>query len=108
MFCFSSSFALEVCLRRVRSDYNRMIKTKLKSLFKIACYATVFVIFCYIEGKYELITGKSSMSGVKILSSEFEVFGRVQGELQEWLEMTTLTEIQTKKYFSFRGFLPKG
>lgn len=60
-----------------------MMKTKVKNLAKIACYATAFVILCYLEGKYGLITGKSGeseMSGGKIFSSNFEVFGRVQGE----------------------------
>lgn len=59
------------------------MKTKFRSLVHIACYATAFVIFCYLEGEYGLITGKSGkpeMSGPKILSSNFEVFGRVQGE----------------------------
>lgn len=60
-----------------------MKNTRIKSVFKIVCYATLVVILCYIEGKFDIIqkfSGKSVMSGPKILSAEFEVFGIVQGE----------------------------
>ena len=72
-----------------------MLNTKLKSLFKRACYVTAIVLVCYLEGKYEVVTGlrsKLTMSSTKIYSSEFEVFGKVQGEWIEVLEMSTLTE----------------
>lgn len=58
---------------------------KLKFLFKIVCYASAVVIFFYLEGKYNFIfrnsEGKSGMTSLRIASSEFEVFGIVQGEL---------------------------
>lgn len=67
---------------------------KLKSLLKIACYATAVVILCYLEGKYSLFTRKTEKSGMtslKILTAEFEVFGRVQGELWPLSKVSTFT-----------------
>lgn len=88
------------------------MNTKLKSLCKIACYATAVVIFCYLEGRFNLIdkiSGKSEMAGRRILSAEFEVFGIVQGENKitlsclRWQQMWKIIEIGF-----FRCFLSKG
>lgn len=56
---------------------------KIKSLLKIVCVVIVFCVFLFIEGKFNLIfpkSEKSSMSALRILSAQFEVFGTVQGE----------------------------
>jgi len=55
---------------------------KLKSLFKVVCYATAIVIFLYLEGRYNIIFRKNNnndMASSRVLSAEFEVFGIVQG-----------------------------
>lgn len=56
---------------------------KLKSLFKVVCYATAIVIFLYLEGRYNIIFRKNNnhdMASSRVLSAEFEVFGIVQGK----------------------------
>lgn len=65
-----------------------MMNMKMKSVFKIVCCISAVVIFCYIEGKYNIITKraeKSGMAGRKILQADFEVFGIVQGEFWKCL-----------------------
>ncbi|XP_070493342.1 acylphosphatase-2-like [Chironomus tepperi] len=55
---------------------------KIKSVFKISCLTALFVILCYIEGKFNLFSPNSEpskMSGRRILACDFEVFGIVQG-----------------------------
>ena len=81
---------------------------KIKSLFKIACYATAVVIFCYLERKYNITfhnTEKSGMASHMILSSEFEVFGTVQGKLLNLSNSSTST--LNNCYISCRCFLPQ-
>lgn len=91
-----------------------MMNVKVKSVFKTICYVSVFVIFCYIEGKYNLIFKdgqKAEMAGLRILSAEFEVFGVVQGELWKVFKVLTLSinkEIRENFFLFFRRFLPKG
>lgn len=55
---------------------------KIKSVFKTLCFIAIFVILCYIEGKFNLISSKSEpskMSSRRLLACDFEVFGIVQG-----------------------------
>lgn len=69
-----------------------MLNAKLKSVFKIVGIVTAVVIICYLEGKYSFVAGKreqAEMSGLRILSSEFEVFGIVQGESWSLLKLLT-------------------
>lgn len=71
-----------------------MWNAKLKSVFKIVCGVLAVVIICYIEGKYGYLakrTEKAEMAGLRILSSEFEVFGVVQGELSIVTDLLTLS-----------------
>lgn len=73
-----------------------MLNAKLKSVFKIVGIVTTVVIICYLEGKYSFVAGKreqAEMSGLRILSSEFEVFGIVQGE--SWSSLKLLTSSLT-------------
>lgn len=85
------------------------MNTKVKSLFKIACFATAFVIICYLEGKFNIInkiSRKSGMAAPNILSAEFEVFGIVQGERKISFELSTLTaNVKNIKIYFCRCFL---
>lgn len=62
-----------------------MCSMKVKSVFKILCFISIFLLICYFEGKYNFIYKqpaiKASMTTKKILAADFEVFGRVQGKL---------------------------
>lgn len=71
-----------------------MMNVKVKSLFKIVFGLSAVVIFCYLGKRFGLFDGKfekSDMAGRKILSSEFEVFGLVQGELRNCRKVSTLS-----------------
>lgn len=55
---------------------------KLKSLFKIGCYALTIVILCCLKDKYNIFfknPEKADLMSREILSTGFEVFGKVQG-----------------------------
>lgn len=57
---------------------------KIKTLFKITCLISAIVLICYIELKFNFIFAKSNkeeMATRRILVSDFEVFGTVQGEM---------------------------
>lgn len=95
------SFAIETRRAadvKMKKNYNKseasMLNPKLKSVFKIVCGVLAVVIICYIEGKYGFLarrTEKAEMAGLRILSSEFEVFGVVQGELSIVTDLLTLS-----------------
>ena len=65
-----------------------MLNCKVKSVFKTIGIISLVLIICYIEGRFHLVfKEKSSMT---ILSSEFEVFGTVQGKFRWVLNVLTL------------------
>lgn len=73
-----------------------MLHVKVKSAIKTLCGVAAVIIVLYLEGKYGLITGKvenSRMSGLRILSAEFEVFGKVQGESRVLPTLTVIANI---------------
>lgn len=59
-----------------------MLDWKMKSLFKFVGLVSIFLV-CLYEKKTGLIFGRIENSKMKILSIDFEVFGIVQGELDE-------------------------
>lgn len=91
-----------------------MMDCKVKSVFKALCVVSVFVIICYIEGKYNLIFKegeKEAMTEAKIFYSEYEIFGSVQGKSWNLSSMLTLSiklGIHEFVLCCFRCFLPKG
>lgn len=60
-----------------------MENVKVKSVMKTIFVLSIVVILGYLGNKFALFDAKlekSEMAGRKILSSEFEVFGLVQGK----------------------------
>lgn len=68
-----------------------MLDWKVKSVMKILCCVSAVVITYYIKGRYNFAALKveePEMAAARLLTSEFEVFGRVQGESREVLTLS--------------------
>lgn len=89
-----------------------MLNVKVKTVCKILAYVSVFLIICFIEGKYNLIfkdAEKAEIVKPKIFQSDYIVYGKVQGKLWKMPTVLTFKNLAIHKFLCcFRCFLPKG